>query len=275
LKPFDVLVIKPIVQWLEPGDIEVLGEVRFPGKYPIHQGETLYSVLQRAGGLTDVAFAYGAVFIREELKKREKAQLELLTNRLQSDLTSLSLEALATSSAISGSAAGAGGATEGIALGSQLLEQLRNTKPIGRLVIDINLVIKGPAGVQGDVLVKDGDKLIVPKKTQEVTILGEVQSPTSHVYQPGLTRDEYIAKSGGVTQKADKKRIYVVRANGDVVSGGSRGWFRRSQSTEIHPGDTIVVPLDTERVRPLPFWQAITTIIYNLAVGAILIHQYL
>ena len=124
-------------------------------------------------------------------------------------------------------------------------------------------------------LVKDGDKLVVPKTTQEVTILGEVQSPTSHVFQPGLTRDEYIAKSGGVTQKADKKRIYVVRANGDVVSGGRGGWFRRSQSTEIHPGDTIVVPLDTERVRGLPLWQAITTIIYNLSVAALLIHQYL
>ena len=86
LRPYDVLVIKPIVQWQEPGDIEVLGEVRFPGKYPIHQGETLYSVLQRAGGLTDVAFPYGAVFLREELKKREKDQLELLANRLQGDL---------------------------------------------------------------------------------------------------------------------------------------------------------------------------------------------
>ena len=100
---------------------------------------------------------------------------------------------------------------------------------MGRLVIDINRVLKGPAGVTGDVLVKDGDKLIVPKKTQEITILGEVQSPTSHVFQPGLTRDDYIARSGGVTQKADRKRIYVVRANGDVISGDRRGWFRRSR----------------------------------------------
>ncbi len=86
-----------------------------------------------------------------------------------------------------------------------LLDQLRSTKPVGRLVIDINRVLKGPSGVSGDVLVKDGDKLIVPKKTQEVTILGEVQSPTSHVFQAGLTRDEYIAKSGGVTQKAEQE----------------------------------------------------------------------
>ncbi len=274
LKPYDVLVIKPIPMWMEPGTIEVAGEVRFPGKYPIHQGETLYSVLQRAGGFTDIAFPEGAVFIREELKKREKDQLELLANRLQSDLAALSLQAVASSAAVSG---GGGGATagQGLIIGQQLLGQLRETKPVGRLVIDVEGVIKGRPGGPDDVVVKDGDKLIIPKKTQEITILGEVQSPTSHVFEPGLTRDDYIAKSGGTTQKADRKRIYVVRANGDVVSGSRSGWFRRSRSTEIHPGDTIVVPLDTERVAALPLWQAVTTIIYNLAIGFILVHEYL
>ena len=124
-------------------------------------------------------------------------------------------------------------------------------------------------------VIKDGDKLIVPKKTQDVTILGEVQSPTSHVFQPGLTRNDYIEKSGGITQHADKGRIYVVRANGDVVSGSRSGWFRRSQAMEIRPGDTIVVPLDTQKVPLLPLVQAITTIIYNLAIGFILVHDYL
>ncbi len=126
--------------------------------------------------------------------------------------------------------------------------------------------------VPDDVLVRDGDKLFVPKRTQEITILGEVQSPTSHVYEAGLTRSDYIAKSGGTTQKADKKRIYVVRANGDVVTGGRTGWFRRSQSFEMRPGDTIVVPLDTERVGALPLWQAVTTIMYNLSIAILAIH---
>ena len=95
LRPYDVLVIKPVPMWMEPGTIQLAGEVRFPGKYPIHQGETLQSVLRRAGGFTDIAFPEGAVFIRVELKKREKDQLELLANRLQSDLAALSLEAVA------------------------------------------------------------------------------------------------------------------------------------------------------------------------------------
>src|SRR5882672_4729606 len=266
LKPYDILIIKPVPQWMEPGVIELAGEVRFPGKYPIHQGETLSSALQRAGGFTDLAFVEGAVFIREELKKKEKDQIELLANRLQSDLASLSLEAVA-SSAATNSAAGGGNAAQGLAVGQQLMIQLRQTKPVGRLVIDLNRVTKSPAGTE-DVVLRDGDKLMIPKKTQEITILGEVQSPTSHVFEPGLNRDEYIARSGGTTQKADRKRTYVVRANGDIVTGQrTGGWFRRSQSLEIRPGDTIVVPLDTERVRALPLWTAVTTIVYQLAVA--------
>lgn len=272
LQPFDVLVIKPISMWVEPGSIELKGEMRFPGLYPIHQGETLYGVLQRAGGLTSAAFPEGAVLIREDLKTREHEQLELLANRLQGDLAALSLEVVA-SSAASPAANGAANASQSLIIGQQLLGQLRDTKPVGRLVINIGRVLKGPSGIPGDVLLRDGDKLLIPKRSQEVTILGEVQSPTSHVFEASLTRDDYIAKSGGTTQKADRKRIYVVRANGDVISGQRSGWFRRTQSIEIRPGDTIVVPLDTERVRALPIWQAVTTIIYNLAVALLAVNS--
>jgi polysaccharide biosynthesis/export protein len=268
LKPYDVLVIKKTPQWELPGSIVLNGEFRHPGRYPIHHGETLSSVLQRAGGLTDIAFAEGAVFIREELKQREKEQLETLSNRLQSDLAALSLEAVSTSAATNGS--GGAGAGQALAIGQQLIQQLRNTKPVGRLVVDVHN--RGPGGV-GDLLLRNGDVLLVPKKSQEITILGEVQSPTSHIYRAGLSRDDYIAKSGGATQRADRKRIYVVRANGDVVAGGRSGWFRRSQPVEIRPGDTIVVPLDTERVAPLPLWTSITTILYNLSIALLAINS--
>jgi protein involved in polysaccharide export with SLBB domain len=271
LRPYDILVIKPIPRWEEPGTIEVVGEVRFPGKYPIRYGETLSSVMRRAGGFTDLAFGEGAVFIREELKKREKDQLELLTNRMQSDLAALSLESVA-SSVVSANGSASNSAANSLVVGQQLMTQLRDTKPVGRLVIDVDKVVKGQPGGVNDIAVRDGDKLMVPKKTQEITILGEVQSPTSHVYQPGLSRDDYIARSGGVTQKADRKHIYIVRANGDVISGERHGWFRKSQLIVMRPGDTIVVPLDTERIRALPLWQAVTTIIYNLAVALLAVH---
>ena len=273
LKPYDTLVIKKTPQWETPGTIVLAGEVRHPGRFPIQHGETLSSVLRRAGGFTDIAFDEGAVFIREELKQREKEQLEILSNRLQSDLAALSLEAVATSAVTNGSGGGGAGAGQALAIGQQLIQQLRNTKPVGRLVIDVDKVISGRPGGPGDVLLRNGDMLLIPKKTQEVTVLGEVQGPTSHIYRVGLSRDDYIAQSGGTTQKADRKRIYIVRANGDVVTSGRSGWFRRSQAISVRPGDTIVVPLDTERVAPLPLWTAITTIIYNLSIGLLAIHD--
>jgi polysaccharide biosynthesis/export protein len=271
LRAYDTLVIKKTPQWETPGTIVLAGELRHPGRFPIHHGETLSSALKRAGGLTDLAFDEGAIFIREELKQREKDQLEMLSNRLQSDLASLSLEAVSTSAATNGS--GGAGAAQALAIGQQLIQQLRNTKPVGRLVVDLHQVVNGHPGGPGDVLLRNGDMLLIPKKNQEITVLGEVQSPTSHIYRAGLSREDYIAKSGGATQKADRKRIYIVRANGDVVSGGRTGWFRRSRSVDIRPGDTIVVPLDTERVAALPLWTSVTTIIYNLAIAILAIHS--
>ena len=96
-------------------------------------------------------------------------------------------------------------------------------------------------------------------------MLGEVQNPTSHVYRARLTRDDVIALSGGFTSRADKKRVYVVRADGSVVGGTTR-WFR-SDNVAVGVGDSVVVPLDAEKMRALPMWTAITTIIYNLSVA--------
>jgi len=113
----------------------------------------------------------------------------------------------------------------------------------------------------------------VPPRAQEVTVLGEVQSSTSHVWSPELRRDDYVRLSGGMTQKADDRRVYVVRANGSVTSGSGSRWFGNGDQ-QIRPGDTIVVPLDAERMRPLPLWTAVTTIIYNLAVAIAAVNSF-
>ena len=97
--------------WEQPGSILLAGEVRFPGKYPIHRGETLKSVLERAGGITDTAFPEGAVYIREELKQREKDLLDLLVNRMQSDLAALTLESISSSIATSSGSASSNAST--------------------------------------------------------------------------------------------------------------------------------------------------------------------
>jgi hypothetical protein len=82
-----------------------------------------------------------------------------------------------------------------------------------------------------------------------------------------LSRDEYINLSGGLTRRADKKLIYVVRANGAVVAGNRSRWLGRSGRVDIRPGDTIVVPLDTDRIRPLTFWGNVTQILYQGAIA--------
>lgn len=262
LKPFDYLVIKEVPLWASQEEVELSGEVKFPGRYPIHRGETLRSVVERAGGLTDLAFAEGAVFTREELKAREKRQLETLASRMEGDVAQLSLMAAQETGR---------DPAQALTVGQTLLTSIRNAQPVGRLVIDLHRSMAARAGSEQDIVLKNGDRLIVPRLTQEVTVLGEVQSTTSHLYRQDLSRDDYLAMSGGLTPRADDDRIYVVRADGSVVTQGS-AWF--GGSVEIRAGDTIVAPLDTERMRPLPFWTAVTTIIYNLAIAVAAINSF-
>ena len=261
LAPFDVLVVRPITQWSEQETVRLEGEVRFPGEYPIKRGETLRSVIARAGGLTAIAFPAGSVFTRASLRDRERKQKDILADRLQQDLATLSLQ----SSQSGGQTADS--ASETLAVGKTLLRDLRNAEAVGRLVIDLDRVMAAQQGSDADLILEDGDRLIVPKRAQVVTVIGEVQNPTSHLYDASVSRDDYVRRSGGATPRADEKRIYVVRANGSVEVGNGSSWFRNSNSSNIQPGDTVVVPLDAERMRPLPLWTAVTTIIFNMAIA--------
>jgi protein involved in polysaccharide export with SLBB domain len=261
LSAHDHLSISTIPKWDSEWTVSLVGEVQFPGEYRFRRGETLRQVLERAGGLTDDAFAPGSIFLRESLRQREQEQIDLLARRLESDLVSVSLQNVDTSG------------SETLSTGRVLLEQLRNTEPVGRLVIDLEaLAARAPAEeLVDDVELRDGDRLLVPTRPQVVTVIGEVQQSTSHLFQPGLTRNDYIEMSGGVTRRADRKHIYVVRASGAVVAGSKSRWFGRRGDTEIRAGDTIVAPLETDRIRPLTLWTQVTQILYQgaLAVAAI------
>ena len=262
LQAFDRLSIKQVSGWTEQDQVTLRGEVRFPGIYTIQPGETLHSVVDRAGGLTEYAFVEGSVFTREELKRREQEQLDRLANRMRTEIAEV---------ALMGVRAQQGSAPSAISVGEALLQQLTEARAIGRLVIDLKTLLRTRPGSSDDVILRNGDELIVPKKRQEVMVLGEVQDPTSHLFKRRLTRDDYIDQSGGPTRQADRKRIYVVRADGSVDSG-SRGWFHGGDSVEIRAGDAIVVPLDTERLPALTLWTAVTGILYNLAIAAAEVH---
>jgi protein involved in polysaccharide export with SLBB domain len=274
LQPGDGLIVKVIPNWEEQFVIVLGGEVRFPGTYAVRPGETLSSAIGRAGGLTDLAFIQGAVFTRQTLRDREAEQLEILATRLEADVAALALQVVQAGAVSGGVGLGGGGdAASALSLGQALLAQIRGAEPTGRLVINLQSVIDNPYDPAIDIALRPGDALAVPRRAQEVTVLGEVQFPTSHFYQPGLKKSSYVDSSGGYTVRADKGRVYVVRANGQVVGVGGSRWFS-GKKTAINPGDTIVVPLDTDRVPSLIQWASITQILFNLALAAAAVNSF-
>jgi protein involved in polysaccharide export with SLBB domain len=188
----------------------------------------------------------------------------MLADRMQRDVALLALQA---------AAANQSGAATALSVGQSLLGQLKNVQAVGRLVIDVPKLESSPTGSTYDVVLRGGDTLSVPRFQQQVTVIGEVQNVTSHLYNPKLGRDDYIALSGGVTRRADRGKIYIVRASGSVIAAEGSRWFASAGSVPIKPGDTIVVPLDTEHIPALPLWTQVTQILYNIAIAVLAVHS--
>lgn len=252
LQPYDTLTIQIVPQWTGQQEIEIFGEVQFPGTYAIKKGETLSDVLIRAGGVTDYAFPEGAVLTRESLRKKEQQQQEELAERLEADIAAISLEQ-----------AQEVGGNQAVQAAQGLLKQVNELKPVGRLVIDLPKILAGES--EAPIYLLEGDRLYIPLRPQEVTVIGEVQFPTSHIHTSGWTKDDYISRSGGTTYRADENRIFVVKANGEVQIETS-SWFD-DEANQIGVGDTVVVPLDADRVKPLTFWSEVTEIVYQVALS--------
>jgi protein involved in polysaccharide export with SLBB domain len=257
LMPNDVLRIKGARELRPQLSVVIEGEVRFPGRYAFNPGDTLVSIIERAGGLTDIAFPQGSILLREDLKEREQQQIDFLIDRLESDLAAAAVEAGVQSRDVS----------QAQSAGRGLLAQLQGTEPVGRLVIDLPGMLQAPDDPEFVVLVKQDDRLVVPPLTQDVTVLGQVQFPTSHLHRSALRRDDYIDRSGGLNQNAANKQIYIVRANGSVSAASGSRWFGSGGNAKVYPGDTIVVPLNTRPISPLSLWTDVTTVVYNIAIA--------
>ncbi|MBC6904715.1 ATPase [Saccharophagus sp. K07] len=253
IEPGDTLQVKQIPLWKQKETVEILGEVMFPGTYTILPGETLVDVLTRAGGLTPHAYPLGAVFSRQELRELEQQRLTELKDKLQSEIAARSA-GLAT-----------GQEEIGVEEAEQLIKNLNSIKPLGRMVIDLPAILENSA--HHDFQLEHGDTLTIPRYKPSVTVVGEVQYPTSHFYDPSLDAQTYIERSGGFKKNADEARVYIVKANGSVMQPDNSAWFR-SNKGRIQPGDTIVVPLETDRVDKLTVWARATQIIYQAALGA-------
>jgi protein involved in polysaccharide export with SLBB domain len=259
LQPMDTLIIRQIPEWSDRIMVTVGGEVNFPGTYTVKNGETLSELLKRAGGLTSGAFAKGAVYMRESLRDKEQRELDRLRMRLRSDLSATMIQKSQPDQKTA-------------EFSAAILDQLDTAKAVGRMTIDLPEILKGSDRFP-DILLKNGDSLFIPKKPQEVTVLGEVMYPTSHIYRKGLTCSDYIRMSGGMAIHADNERVYVIKASGAVQPLHSSSMWFRSRVT-VEPGDSIIVPFDTEYISALPLWKDVTGIIYNLAVSAAAISSF-
>lgn len=250
----DRLNVLSIPEWQNTYEVTLRGEVRFPGTYAIRRGESLSALVERAGGFTDFAFLEGAVFTRQELRAQERRRMQMLAEELQREIASNAIT-------------GTGGSNQSYEQMRTLLADLMSVEPIGRLIIDLPRVINGQSHV-GDIQLKDGDVLHVPSRMDSISIMGEVQMATSYRFDRELTVNDYINMSGGTKQKADTRRIYVVRANGSIEPHRQRrGWFSTTGSADLRPGDAIVVPLNTTYTENLRLWSQVTNIIYNSAVA--------
>jgi protein involved in polysaccharide export with SLBB domain len=264
LKPNDYLFVRAVPDWSLYHLVSVGGEVKYPGTYTIKKGETLSSVLLRAGGFTDRAYTKGAFFTREAVKKMQAEQLKQAINRMEAEMLATSTEQIQTSLDKDEVA------QQKLIMAQQqkFLASMRTIVPLGRVVIHID----DPERLRGtpdDLELQDGDSLIVPQVQQTVNVLGSVVNPTAVVYDRYLTVKDYLAQVGGPTKGADVSHMYIIKVNGSALSGQGGFLFgRRVASARLDPGDTIVVPENFERIPWLKTIKDVATIIGNIALTA-------
>ncbi|HEY2361174.1 MAG TPA: sugar transporter, partial [Candidatus Angelobacter sp.] len=125
----------------------------------------------------------------------------------------------------------------------QLLAKLKQLQPNGRLSIHVTSEIEKWEGTQSDVEVRAGDTLYIPKRPTFVMVAGQVYNPIAITFSAGKHAEWYLKQAGGPTSLANKKEIFVVRANGTVVGRGSGDWWSGNVlGTTLQAGDTVFVP---------------------------------
>ncbi|MDC2891338.1 SLBB domain-containing protein [Psychrosphaera algicola] len=249
LQAKDSLFIKGIPDWVEAETVELMGEFKFLSKYTIRKGETLAELVQRAGGFTEYAELNASVFTREYLREKEQKILEEAQQKLKQQMVMSRYNAGEYST----------GSADSF---EQLLNSLEGAQAVGRMVVTTEqITVK-----EGSLELRDGDQLIVPRKSFEVSVLGQVYQPTTLPWIKGDGIDDYIDGAGGINQIAEDDDTYLIKANGRVVA--ISGWFT---SFEIQPGDSIMVPADVSPIPTLTLWQAVTTILAQSATTLALI----
>ena len=247
----DHLTVRDIPDWSPTDSIMVAGEVKFPGEYRIRKGETLSDVVARAGGFTDEASPESAIFTREAVAALEAQRAAEFARDIETTFATRLLTEETTTQAITDVA--------------QIVESLQAIEGAGRLLINLPAAMSGDANANLEVT--DGDKLVVPKLSNTVSVVGEVKRAGTHTFQSELSLDDYVDLSAGYTRRADDGGVYIVKANGSVVTLEQNLWRFTGANRSLDPGDTIVVPIDTQYKESLASWREITQIVYQSMVS--------
>ncbi len=269
LREYDLLVIRQIPDWSEKVQVTLSGEVRFPGVYVVRRGEKLASVVARAGGFTSNAYPKAAQFARVSTQKAQQAAIDKLTEELEFEVAQKSQ---GSGSPLDKEDIEAN--RELLSARRSLIAQLKKAKASGRVIIRL----PGDGKLEGspaDIPVEDGDRLEMPRAMNVVNVVGRVYNPTGVVYDPARpTVGYYLQTVGGPTETADRDHMFLLKADGSVVTAGNgdRAFFmfgnRSLQSAKVEPGDSIVVPEKLIQTRLMKDIKDITQIMMQIAVTA-------
>jgi polysaccharide export outer membrane protein len=229
LEPGDVVTIFMQSDIKVPAQEEIRyvtleGEFVHPGVYSVTPTETLRELIQRAGGLTSEAYVYASTFTRRSTRELEAEHLRDLTDEMEHQLIRKSV--IGVSGEQDSQSAG---------LNRELLTRLQNVHATGRIVLNVE------SSRFPELHLEDGDRLLVPPRPDTVQVLGAVFNPHAFIYHDRTNAQDYLKMAGGPKRDADKKHIYVLRANGSVsVSESIFG--NDLKKVTLSPGDSVIVP---------------------------------
>jgi len=247
----DHIHIRNVKDWEARDTVILSGEVFYPGSYLISPNETLSSVIKRAGGFTNESFIEGAIFTRESIKDKEREQLQILGDTIRRDQAARSMTKESEDFSVSSGEVEAS------------ISALLTSAVYGRLIIDIPRLMSGNS--DADIVLQDGDELIIPKFTNAVTVVGEVRRAGSFVMQDNYDVDDYLSLAAGMTARGDEKEIYIIKADGSV----SKNIKKRSLlvfddgGNKIEAGDTVVVPIKSNYQTPLNLYSTVSQVVFQ------------